>query len=95
MTIDQFVSWLILSEWDDRRNRSIERAIRSANFRHKAAVEEVSFSVERGLDKNQVQRLAELSFITEHKDLFITGSTGKGRFSFNHGIIQHRTEAME
>jgi DNA replication protein DnaC len=79
MTIDQFVSWLVISEWDDRRNRSIERAIRYANFRHKAAVEEVNFSVERGLDKNQIQRLGDLSFITEHKDLFITGSTGTGK----------------
>ena len=79
MTIDQFVSWLVISEWDDRRNRSIQRAIRYANFRHKAAMEDVSFSVERGLDKNQIQRSAELSFISEHKDLFITGSTGTGK----------------
>ncbi|MCD8178502.1 MAG: IS21-like element helper ATPase IstB [Tannerellaceae bacterium] len=79
MTIDQFVSWLIISEYDDRRNRSIQRAIKYANFRHKASIEDLNFSVERGLDKNQVQRLAELSFITEHKDLFITGSTGTGK----------------
>jgi DNA replication protein DnaC len=79
MTIDQFVSWLIINEWDDRRNRSIARAIRHANFRHKASVEEVNYSVERGLDKNQIQRLASLSFIEEHKDVFITGSTGTGK----------------
>ena len=79
MTIDQFVSWLVISEWDDRHNRGIQRATRCANFRHKASVEEVNFSVEIGLDKNQIQRLAELSFITEHKDLFITGSTGTGK----------------
>jgi DNA replication protein DnaC len=79
MTLDQFVSWLVVSEWDDRQNRSIERAIRQANFRHKACIEEVNFSVERGLDKNQVQRLADLSFIKEHKDLFVTGSTGTGK----------------
>lgn len=79
MTIDQFVSWLVISEWDDRRNRSIQRAIKYANFRLKASIEEVNFSIERGLDKNQVQRLAELTFVTEHKDLFITGSTGTGK----------------
>lgn len=79
MTIDQFVSWLIISEWDDRRNRAIERAIKQANFRHKASIEELNFSVERGLDKNQVQRLADISFIKEHKDVFITGSTGTGK----------------
>lgn len=79
MTIDQFTSWLVVSEWDDRRNRAIERAIRGANFRHKASVEGLSFSVERGLDKNQVQRLADLSFLSTQKDVFITGSTGTGK----------------
>lgn len=79
MTIDQFISLLIINEWDDRRNRAIERAIKHANFRHKASIESVNFSVERGLDKNQVQRLADLSFVKQHKDLFITGSTGTGK----------------
>lgn len=79
MTIDQFVSWLVLSEWDDRHNRSIQRAIRGVSFRHKASIEEIDFSIERGLDRNQVQRLGELSFIGEHKDLFVPGSTGIGK----------------
>lgn len=79
MTIDQFVSWLVTSEWDDRRNRSIERAVKGASFRYKASIEELDYAMERGLDKNQIQRLAELSFIAEHKDLFITGSTGTGK----------------
>ena len=77
MTIDQFVSWLVSSEWDDRRNRAVERAIKSASFRYKANVEEIDFSIERGMGRNQILRLAELGFIKEHKDLFITGSTGK------------------
>lgn len=34
-------------------------------------MEDIDYSIERGLDKNQVQRLAELSFVAEHKDLFI------------------------
>ena len=79
MTIDQFVSWLVSSEWDDRRNRAVERAIKSASFRYKANVEEIDFSIERGMGRNQILRLAELGFIKEHKDLFITGSTGTGK----------------
>ena len=78
-TIDQFISLLIISEWDDRRNRAIERAIKQANFRHKASIEDLNFSLERGLDKNQVQKLADLSFFNQHKDVFITGSTGTGK----------------
>ena len=79
MTTDQFISWLVCNEWDDRRNRLIERLTRQASFRYKSSVEEINFNVERGLDRNQFQRLAELTFVREHKDLFITGSTGTGK----------------
>jgi DNA replication protein DnaC len=70
---DQFV----LSEWDDRCIRTIQRSVRQASFRYKAPIEEIDFPIERGLDRNQVQRLAELSFISERKDLFVTVSFGK------------------
>ena len=79
MTTDQVISWLVCNEWDDRRNRLIERLTRQASFRYKSSVEEINFNVERGLDRNQFQRLAELTFVREHKDLFITGSTGTGK----------------
>ncbi|AJW62567.1 Chromosomal replication initiator protein DnaA [Elizabethkingia miricola] len=79
LTADQFISLLIASEWDDRRNRSIERTIRGAGFRYKASVEQIDYSIDGGLDKNQVHRLAALDFIKEGKDLFITGSTGTGK----------------
>ena len=79
MTIDQFVAWLVSSEWDDRHNRTIVRSVKNAGFRYKASVEEIDFTVERGLDKNTMLRLAELGFVREHKDLFVTGSTGTGK----------------
>ncbi|ALL05475.1 ATP-binding protein [Pedobacter sp. PACM 27299] len=79
LTADQFVSLLVASEWDDRRNRSVERAIRTAIFRYKASLEQVDYSFDRGLDKNEVHRLAGLDFTKERKDLFITGSTGTGK----------------
>lgn len=79
LTADQFISLLVASEWDDRRNRAVERAVRIASFRYKASLEQIDYSIERGLDKNQMHRLAALDFIKEHKDLFITGSTGTGK----------------
>ncbi|WP_450782835.1 ATP-binding protein [Streptomyces sp. NPDC001635] len=79
LTTDQFISVLVASEWDDRRNRSVERTIRAAAFRYKASLEHIDYSIERGLDRNQVHRLAALDFIKEHKDIFITGSTGTGK----------------
>jgi len=79
LTADQFIALLVASEWDDRRNRYVERAIRSAGFRYKASLEQIDYAIDRGLEKNQVHRLAALDFVKEHKDLFITGSTGTGK----------------
>jgi DNA replication protein DnaC len=67
------------SEWDDRKNKTIARFIKMAGFRYKASLKQMDYPVERGLDKNEVHRLASLDFIKEHKDLFITGSTGTGK----------------
>jgi DNA replication protein DnaC len=79
MTQDQFIAHLVSSEWDNRRNRAIERAVRAASFRYNAFLEEIDYSFERGLDRNQVERLAALEFVKESKDLFITGPTGTGK----------------
>ena len=79
MTQDQFIAHLVASEWDNRRNRAIERAVKAASFRYNAFLEEINYSFERGLDRNQVERLAALEFIKESKDLFITGPTGTGK----------------
>jgi DNA replication protein DnaC len=78
-TPDQLIALLVNNEWDDRKNRMVDRALKQANFRYKASLEQLDYSIERGLDKNQVHRLASLDFIKEHKDLFITGSTGTGK----------------
>lgn len=79
MTPDQFIFHLVSSEWDNRRNRAINRAIKAAAFRYNASLEEIDYSFERGLDRNQVDRLAAMEFIRERKDLFITGPTGTGK----------------
>jgi len=79
MTADEMVSLLIDSEWDDRNNRRIERQIRNARFRYKANIEQLHFDIDRKLDKNQLMRLTECTFIERKENLLITGSTGVGK----------------
>ncbi len=79
MTQDQLIFHLVSSEWDNRKNRAVERAVRAAAFRYNAALEDIDYTFERGLDRNQVERLAALEFIRDHRDLFITGPTGTGK----------------
>jgi DNA replication protein DnaC len=79
MTGDEMVSTLVEAEWDDRNNRRIERQMRNARFRYKANIEQLHFDVDRNLDKNQLMRMAECTFIQRKENLLITGSTGIGK----------------
>ncbi len=78
-TLDQFVSMLIDSEWDERHNRRIERIIKNARFHYKSSIENINFDESRNLDRNQILRLAECDFVEKNENILITGSTGVGK----------------
>lgn len=78
-TNDELVHHLVISEWDDRQYRSVQRGLKNANFRYRASIEQLDYTEGRGLDKNQLQRLSTCEFIKKGEDLFITGSTGTGK----------------
>ena len=63
---------LLESEYDYRRNVSIERLIRSANFRYKAYMEKIDYTIKRNLHPNQLERLASLDFIKETDRIFLS-----------------------
>lgn len=79
VTPDEMVALLVEAEWDDRNNRRISRRIRNARFRYKAVLEQLDFTVDRNLDRNVMNRLAECSFIDKHENVLISGSTGIGK----------------
>ncbi|MFM2290903.1 MAG: hypothetical protein RIS29_716 [Bacteroidota bacterium] len=78
-TADEMVSFLIQSEWDERQNRAINRLITNARFRYNASVESLYYDNNRNLDKNQILRYADCSYIKENENILITGSTGIGK----------------
>lgn len=86
---DELLAHLIEAEWEDRQNRRIERQLLYARFRYKASIEQVSYSTERGIDRNQIMRLADCSFIGRNESLLITGSTGIGK-SYIASAIGHQ-----
>ena len=88
-TNDELTQYLVQSEWDDRKHRSLQRNIKTAKFRYTASKEDVDFSTTRELDKNQVDRLFACDFIKKGQDVFITGSTGTGK-SYLASAIGHQ-----
>lgn len=78
-TADQMVELLTEAEWDERQNRSIDQRIKRARFRYRAALEDVQYGADRGVDKNQILRFADCTFIDKSENILITGSTGIGK----------------
>ena len=92
-TPDEIIAHLVDAEWDDRQNRSVERHVKNARFRYKAALEDLVYHSDRNMDKNQILRFAECSFIDRHENILITGSTGIGK-SYLASAIGHHACSM-
>jgi len=78
-TTDELTGHLIDAEWEEREQRRMERLIKAAKFRYQASVEEIDFRARRNLDKNQMLRLSDCSWIKKRKNIIITGPTGAGK----------------
>lgn len=78
-TPDELVAHLIDAEWDERQNRGIELKIRNARFRYQASLEELNYTADRNIEKNQILRFADCRFIENNENILITGSTGIGK----------------
>ena len=91
-TADELISQLIDAEWDERHNRKLDRSLKYARFRYKASVEQLSFEMERNMDKNQIMRLADCEFIKRKENVLITGSTGIGKSYLASALGHHACE---
>jgi len=89
MTHDELINILIQSEWEDRENKKISRYLTTAKFRYAASIEEMNFTTNRGLDKTQVMRLADMGFIIKKENILICGATGVGK-SFLSSALGHQ-----
>ena len=79
LTTDEVIGYLIDSEWDEKHNRRLERLTRAARFRYQAALEDIDYTLDRTLDKNQILRLSDCGWIKKGQDVLVTGPTGVGK----------------
>ncbi|MDD4406397.1 MAG: IS21-like element helper ATPase IstB [Parabacteroides sp.] len=71
---------LVDIEYSSRKNNRLRRLIRNAEFdQPEASVMDIDYASGRKLNKSMIQRLATCEYITEHRNLFITGATGSGK----------------
>jgi DNA replication protein DnaC len=79
LTIDEIISYIVESEWDNRQNQKLNSLIKAAKFRYQAFIGDISYSSERNLDKNFMLKLAGCDYLVKKENLIITGATGVGK----------------
>lgn len=88
-TIDELLTRLVDTEWEERTLRKQERLIKVAGFRYQASIEELDYQQKRMLDKNLILRLVDCNWIKQGKDILVTGPTGIGK-SFIASALGHQ-----
>ena len=80
MSFEDRFSLLVDAEWAARKSNHLHRLIRSAGFAVPgASVEDVEYLPERGLNKDQILRLASCAYIQEAHNVILLGATGAGK----------------
>jgi len=71
---------LVDVEYTSRKNNRLKQLIRNAALEHSdACVSDIDYVSGRKLNKALINRLATCEYITEHRNIFITGATGSGK----------------
>lgn len=79
LTFEERLAFLIDKEATYRKDRRLQRLLRSAKLRHNACVEDINYHHPRKLDKSRMISLAICTWIKEKHNLIITGPTGVGK----------------
>jgi DNA replication protein DnaC len=67
-------------EFSSRKSNRLKRLIRNAEFdQPDAHICDINYTSGRKLNKALIQRLVTCEYISEHRNLFITGATGSGK----------------
>jgi len=71
---------LVDVEYTSRKNNRLKRLIKNAGMEQSTAtINDIDYTSGRKLNRNLIQRLASCEYITEYRNIFITGATGSGK----------------
>ncbi len=71
---------IVDAEYTARKNNRLKRLIRNADFEQpEASVAAIDYGHNRKINRTLVERLASCEYITEYRNIFITGATGCGK----------------
>lgn len=74
-----FLTLLVHDELERRRDRLVERRIKSADFRDRKTLDTFNWAFNTGVDRALIFELATGRFIEQHEDVLILGNAGVGK----------------
>jgi DNA replication protein DnaC len=80
LSFEERFGMLVDAEWNHRADNRIKKALQKATLRiPNATLADLDYDPIRKIDRGYVARLADCSWIREHRNMIITGSTGCGK----------------
>ena len=79
LSFEDRLGLLVQHESAERGSQRLHQRLRWAKLGQSACVEDLDTRTPRGIDRGLLAKLTDLSWITEHLNLLITGSTGVGK----------------
>lgn len=79
LSFEERIGLLVDTEWTAREQRKLTRRLRLAKLRYPASIEDIDFTIPRGLDRQLVLSLAAGAWISEHQNVIVVGMTGTGK----------------
>ncbi|MDD4592315.1 MAG: IS21-like element helper ATPase IstB [Parabacteroides sp.] len=80
VSFDDRFGMLVDVEYTSRKNNRLKRLIRNAELEQSdACIAGIDYTSGRKLNKSLINRLATCEYITEYRNIFISGATGSGK----------------
>jgi len=80
MDFEERFGMMVDIEYTRRKNNRLKRLIKNADFEQPDAnIMDIDYTSGRKLNKNLIKKLASCDYISEHRNIFITGATGCGK----------------
>lgn len=79
LTFEERLALLLEREITMRNQRRLQQRLRRAKLKHTASIEQLDFSVSRGLNKRVILSLADCQWIKQHANVLLVGATGTGK----------------
>ena len=80
LSFEDRLGLLVDSEWANRKSNRLTRLIRAAGYPYPdAAMEDIEYRPDRGLDKALLTRLATCAYVRERHNVILLGASGGGK----------------